>query len=152
MKHYLLKFNAGVEIGAKLAYLGHWKRTNDPVILSIIFDEIDHRKTLEKILNEFDHKPSKVIDTFFFIVGACIYFACKFCPLWSLNFIARTMEAFAFFNYNKLARKYDYFWYHSKLKEMANKEDAHKKYFKTGIYEKITNMNINSLEINWRNK
>ena len=29
MKHFLLKFNHGVEIGAYLAYIGHFKRTNE---------------------------------------------------------------------------------------------------------------------------
>lgn len=29
MNHFMLKFNHGVEIGARLAYIGHFKRTGE---------------------------------------------------------------------------------------------------------------------------
>lgn len=128
MKHFLLKFNHGVEIGANLAYIGHWQRTNDKKIYSICIDEVQHQLHLESILEDFDEVPSRVIDFIFRAIGHSIMFLCAFCPIWSLNLVARSMEIFAVYNYSKLAKKYPK--YETLFLEMAKTEQEHKEYFK----------------------
>lgn len=128
MKHFMLKFNHGVEIGAYLAYVGHAKRTDSNWVRSIAIDELNHRSELRRILKELGEKPNPTIDKCFNIIGRSIMFFCRFCPLWSLNFIARTMELFAVMNYTKLAIKYPK--YHSQFTNMAQAESDHELFFK----------------------
>lgn len=128
MKHILLKFNHGVEIGAYKAYIGHWYRTRDLEIARIANDEIEHREDVRQMLDKLDELPSPAIDGFFNVVGDAIQFSCKFCPLWSLDLVARVMEAFAIFNYRRLAKLYPQF--SDKLNYMAGTEDKHAVYFR----------------------
>ncbi len=127
MKHFLLKFNHGVEIGAMLAYIGHYFRTEDERVWEIAMEEVRHPKTLEHILKEYDQKPSKLIDKSFGLVGTVIKYLCKICPIWSLDLVARSMELFAVFNYRRLEKIYpkhaNTFW------AMALAEEQHGKYF-----------------------
>lgn len=128
MKHFLLKFNHGVEIGANLAYLGHYRRTKDYRVLQIANDEVEHREAVAHLLSSFNEKPNKFIDNAFKVIGNAIFWACQISPNFALNIVARTMEAFAIFNYNNLAKKYPA---HSELLlKMADKELEHKEYFK----------------------
>lgn len=129
MKHFLLKFNHGVEIGAFNAYIGHARRTGNPKIFSIARDELYHREGLKFMLNELGDSPSKVIDFAFLAIGKTIGFCCKFFPLWSLNLVARTMELFAIFNYEKLALKYPQ--YSDSFLKMVENERDHEEYFKS---------------------
>ena len=128
MKHFLLKFNHGLEIGALLAYLGHYLRTKDDNVWRIAVDELVHMKKIEDVLREFDEKPSKVIDSVFRVIGKTIQVLCKVCPLWSLNFIARSMELFAVFNYEKLALVY--LGHYDRFMDIALSEESHGRYFK----------------------
>lgn len=75
MKHALLKFNHGVEIGAYLAYVGHFKRTNDPKAQEIANEELEHRSELRLTLKYYGEVPSPVIDVFFTVVGKTIQYA-----------------------------------------------------------------------------
>lgn len=125
--HWLLKFNHGVEIGARLAYLGHFERTKDPKIQLIIYDEEMHKIYLELVLSEYGEKPSKLIDGAFKLVGSLIRHACKYCPIWSLNFVARAMEAFAVVSYVKLSKLYPE--RRDAFGAMAMVEENHGKYF-----------------------
>lgn len=127
VKHFLLKFNHGVEIGAALAYAGHYYRTKDDEVALIYLDELDHQYELERILNQFEQKPSPIIDGAFKLVGTMIKKLCKVCPIWSLNYVARSLEVFAVFNYSYLAAIYPGF--QSKLLEMAKTEQKHSEYF-----------------------
>ncbi len=128
MKHFLLKFNHGLEIGAQLAYLGHYQRTKDPMVFYIAIEEEKHRVTLARLLKRYGHSPSKPIDKLFTIIGQTVAKLCQIAPLSTLNFIARTMEVFAIFSYTKLAKRYPA---HQKMfREMARIEDRHKRYFK----------------------
>lgn len=133
MKHFLLKFNHGVEIGARLAYLGHYARTGDKNIFCIANDELNHKQNLEIILRHYDSKPSRFIDGFFTIVGKTIQYLCHVSPLSLLDFIARTMETFAISNYSSLAERYPTF--KVCLVEMGLREIKHREYFK---YKKET--------------
>lgn len=128
MKHFLIKFNHGVEIGAFYAYLGHYKRTKDLQLLNIINDERVHKETLKLILETENDYPSVFIDVPFYLVGNVIGFLCKVAPVSWLDFIASTMEIFAVFSYNKLAIKYPK--YKDIFTMMSQVEDKHKLYFK----------------------
>jgi len=142
MKHFLLKFNHGVEIGAKLAYLGHFKRTGEAGIYKIIEDETEHRESIRLMLLELGELPSKPIDRLFTVVGSVIQFFCLFCPLWTLDLVARSMEAFAVVNYTKLAKIYP-----SKalqFTKMAQAEENHKLYFTLGPVQYQNLMNLRS--------
>lgn len=127
-KHFVLKFNHGVEIGANLAYIGHWNRTKDEKIFNIAIDEEKHQIHLEDILKNFNETPSKIIDVIFSFIGQVIMVLCAICPIWSLNLVARTMEMFAIYNYGKLALKYPE--YKELFLEMQKTEELHKEYFK----------------------
>ena len=127
MKHFGLKFNHGVEIGAELAYQGHFKRTKDPNIHSIAIDELGHQKALEKMLNYYGEKPSKAIDATFRIIGTVIYWMCQVSPKFLLNYVAKSLEVFAVISYANLAIRYPDFKY--TLLRMAEKELEHEKYF-----------------------
>ena len=129
MKHFLIKFNHGVEIGAHLAYVGHYKRTGDKQIRLIASEEVSHMVELERILEDLGERPNKYIDETFRFIGNTIRRLCSFCPLWSLNFVASTMEMFAIFNYNRLA--YNYPQFRGEFEKMAKTEKEHEKYFST---------------------
>lgn len=140
MNHLMLKFNHGVEIGARLAYLGHFKRTGEAGIYTIIQEESHHRETLETILKQHGESSSKIIDGSFRIVGNTIGWLCKFMPLWSLDYVARTMETFAIFNYGYLAVRYP--MYRSYFIEMGEAEERHEEYFRLGPvqYQNLQNL------------
>lgn len=127
MKHFLLKFNHGVEIGARLAYIGHFERTGELGIYKIIEEEAEHRLFLKSLLAYHNELPSTVIDGIFTVVGNAIRVSCRVCPLWSLDLVARVMESFAVFNYTKLARVYLSFA--PTFAMMAAAEDRHGRYF-----------------------
>lgn len=128
MKHFWIKFNHGVEIGAYLAYVGHAKRTNDGRIWEISREELYHRAGLVNILEDFNESPCYLIDSVFRVVGTTIGFSCRFAPLWSLDLVARVMECFAIFNYNKLAIMYPK--YAESFLFMSRTEKEHELYFK----------------------
>lgn len=140
MNHFMLKFNHGVEIGARLAYLGHFKRTGESGIYTIIQEEAQHRETLETILRHHGETSSKVIDRIFTVVGSTIGYLCKFMPIFSLDYVARTMETFAVFNYGYLAVKYP--MYRSHFIEMGEAENRHEEYFRLGPvqYQNLQNL------------
>lgn len=128
MKHFYIKFNHGVEIGARLAYVGHHQRTKDKKILAIANDELTHQTVLAMILKRYNDSPSRIIDSFFYLVGSSISFLCQISPKPLLNFVAASMEVFAIFSYTYLAKKYPE--YNTTFTKMALKELDHKKYFK----------------------
>lgn len=124
----LLIFNYAVEIGARLAYLGHYKRLKDPNILKIADDEFEHKNEIEQILIYFNKKPSKIFNIFFTIIGTIIYYLCSISPKILLDFIAMSMEMFAIINYNQLAKLYPEFSANFYL--ISKTEESHKLYFK----------------------
>lgn len=130
MKHLGLKFNHGVEIGAHLAYVGHYKRTGDKYIRLIASEEVNHMGEIRNMLAELNEKPIFFIDESFRNIGGIIQWMCNFCPLWSLNLVAQTLEIFAVFNYRRLAKIYPQF--NERLNKMADSEDEHKEFFRTG--------------------
>lgn len=130
MKDFGLKFNHGVEIGAHLAYIGHYKRTDDKKIHEIASEEVSHRLELEYMLDYLGEQPSPLIDESFRLVGNVIRKLCAVSPVFLLNLVARSLEIFAVFNYRRLAKKYPQFA--PKLLEMAEAEGRHEDYFRRG--------------------
>lgn len=128
MKHFLLKFNHGVEIGAIEAYIGHYKRTKDINILIIANEELEHKLQLCKILDFYDEKPSKIIDFIFKVIGFIIRQLCQLCPIFMLDYVAQIMELFAVVNYVKLSIIYPEF--SDIFLKTAKAELTHKLYFK----------------------
>jgi rubrerythrin len=127
MKHFALKFTHGVEIGAEMAYRGHYMRTKDPKVLEIANDERSHRRKLDYALLTLQTKPSWLITKFFTFVGHSVAVTCLIAPKASLNWVARLLEAFAVFSYEKLALKYPQF--QENFIEMAGTEKRHQQYF-----------------------
>jgi rubrerythrin len=128
MNHFLLKFNHGVEIGARLAYLGHYKRTKDQGILAIADEELEHREALVQILKYYGEDTCKPIDSAFTAIGNTIHALCQVSPIFMLNFVARSMELFAVVNYSYLSKTYSDFPY--TFAHMARAEQRHKQYFR----------------------
>lgn len=127
MKHFLIKYNYGVEIGARLAYLGHYARTSNPDILAIAEDELAHRNTLQGILEALNEQPNKYINAGFTFVGTTIGRLCSIAPIWMLNGIAELMEMFAVINYTLLKKLYPE--YGDVFQDMADTEKRHAVYF-----------------------
>lgn len=128
MNHFVLKFNHGVEIGAHLAYMGHYRATGDRNVYDIAQEETLHKMTIESILDRYGQKPSKLIDSMFTLIGNVIYWLCQISPNSLLNFVARSLELFAVFSYKKLAIKYPV--YRELFNNMAKTELVHEEYFK----------------------
>jgi rubrerythrin len=128
VRHTLLKFNYAVEIGARLAYLGHYRVTKDPNVLEIANDELSHRQMILIILSNHNQSPSRLFNAFFTVVGTIIQYLCLVSPRSLLNIIAQIMEIFAVFSYNKLAKLYP--GYHRTFEYMSDAESRHEKYFK----------------------
>ena len=128
MRHVLLRFNYGVEIGARLAYLGHFKVTGDPKVLQISKEEKEHGLAIEWVLSQYGLKPFFLFNWFFYVVGNLIRIACHISPRAMLDWVASTMELFAVFNYRLLAKYYPDF--REMFLFMAEEEDLHRKYFK----------------------
>lgn len=127
MRHILLRFNYAVEIGANLAYMGHYYVTKDKEILKIANEELNHKRTCENILKVYKLKPFWGFNLLFIIIGNIIQKLCRISPKKLLNLVAKSMEIFAIFNYNKMALLYPE--YKNIFTEMSNAEKRHKNYF-----------------------
>jgi hypothetical protein len=127
MSYLRIQFNHGVEIGARLAYEGHFLRTGDERIKLIACEERGHQAELAAVLRGFGSKPTPFFDVPFTLIGNSVKFMCKWCPLWSLNLVARLLERFAVFSYNGLAVAYPE---HCELfMHMSFTEAEHERYF-----------------------
>jgi hypothetical protein len=127
MKHVLLQFNYGVEIGARLAYLGHFRATGDINVLDIAEDEFHHRCQLRAILAGYGKKPSRLINSCFYLIGKIVQVLCPFTPEFLLNYVATCLEIFAIFSYTRLAKVFPE--HAVTLNEMAATEERHRQYF-----------------------
>jgi rubrerythrin len=127
MKHLFLKFTYAVEIGARLAYLGHYRATKDPKVLAIADEELLHREKVAKILACYGQKPLPAFNVAFTVIGTFIQYACHVSPLFMLNLVARSMEIFAVVSYNRLAEIYPF--HEDELCAMADAEAKHAAYF-----------------------
>lgn len=124
----MLKFTHGVEIGAHLAYLGHYQRTRDINVFKIAYDEDLHKKQIKIILRTHKTKPNPIIDLMFYIVGSIVRYLCYISPVFLLNKVAMLLEMFAVFSYEGLANRFPD--HRDTLLEMGETEKRHIEYFK----------------------
>lgn len=123
-----LQLNHGIEIGAALAYKGHYERTKDIMIKHIMIDELYHQIELLIILKHYKSRPCKIINSIFFIIGHIIKYLCKFNNERLMNKIAQFLEVFAVWSYSKLSHRYKSA--RVVLERMGRKELKHENYFK----------------------
>jgi rubrerythrin len=125
----MLKFTHGVEVGAHLAYVGHYKRTNDNKVRLIASQEAQHQEQIRGMLASYGEKNSPVFDVPFSVIGNTVRYLCSISPLFMLNSVAKLLEKFAVFSYNDLAERFPD--YRDELLEMAETELEHEEYFKS---------------------
>ena len=123
----MLQFTHGVEIGAHLAYVGHYKRTNDSRVGSILEDELEHQLIIKSILKHHGRKTIFMIDLLFYMVGKMVGYMCRFSPIFMLNKIAMLLELFAVVSYKQLAKEFPL--YVNTFLEMEETEQEHADYF-----------------------
>lgn len=102
----VLKYMAAVEIGAYLAYMGHYRRTKDENILLIAFDELEHLNELYRILKSQNSDKSHVLNSIMEFIGTTTGKLCQVCPIWSLNWVASLLEKINVLNYGTVAKLY----------------------------------------------
>lgn len=125
--HILLRFNYAVEIGAYLAYKGHYKRTNDLSIRYIAREELKHRCLLRRILKDHKKQPFFLFNWIFKVIGSTIGMLCQISPVFLLDYVAEIMEMFAIVNYEKLIEIYPE--YTLTFREIIRSEENHRKFF-----------------------
>lgn len=128
MRLWMLQFTHGVEIGAHLAYIGHYARTKDDNVRKIAEDELEHQRLLKEILGNYNSKTNKFIDFVFYMIGNMVRYLCYISPKFMLDRVAMLLELFAVFSYNKLAQEFPDF--ELTLNKMGEIEQKHVEYFK----------------------
>lgn len=124
----LLKFCFAVEIGAYLAYVGHYRSSKDKKIKSIMRDELSHMVYIKRVLASYDEKPTAVFSLPFLIIGHMIRLTCRITPKPMLDFVARIMEKFNVVSYDYMAKAFPE---HSEtFLGMMQNEYEHEIYFK----------------------
>jgi len=128
------------ELGAALAYNGHWRSLKDPVevleIQKIEQDEWAHRKRIGEMLSEMGSGPKRFKDSCILILGNGLKYLC-FVSGWYLPmYVAGWLEARNVVEYEvaaNLAKEAGYPQYTGDLKEMAEAEREHELYFRNKI-------------------
>lgn len=127
IRHLLLKFCYGVEIGAHLAYVGHYGATKDIQVRRIANEELRHMIEIKRVLNKYDQKPNLLFNAVFKAVGTSIKYLCYVSPDILLDYVAQIMEKFAIFSYSLMAELYPE---HANIfLNMENNERIHELYF-----------------------
>tara|TARA_R110000868_G_C10973188_1_gene771501 strand:- start:43477 stop:43890 length:414 start_codon:yes stop_codon:yes gene_type:complete len=122
-----LQINHGIEIGAALAYSGHYKALKDPEVKKIALEELDHMRHLDVMLAYYDTRHCTVIDFTFLIIGIIVSKLCLIAPEFLLTKVALSLEIFAMWSYKKLADRYPD--HYNILLHMHDTELKHKEYF-----------------------
>jgi rubrerythrin len=130
MKFLLLRFQYAVEIGAYLAYVGHYEKSKDSVIRRIKHEELRHMIQIKRVLKTCGgRKPWIAFNLVFLIIGNIIRVLCKITPLVILDGVAQLMEVFNIISYDYFAREFPYF--RPMFKKMSEQESQHEIYFST---------------------
>ena len=78
----MLQKARAAELGAFLAYEGHWKSLSDQeereAIRTIQRDELEHFTVVSKMLTHLGGKPSWALDAVFTVIGNTLSFLCKY--------------------------------------------------------------------------
>lgn len=125
--HIPLRFNYAVEIGAYLAYRGHYKKTGDISIRHIAREELKHRCLIRRVLKDHNAKPFWLFNWIFKVIGSVIETLCIISPVFLLDYVAQSMELFAIVNYKFLMEIYPD--YDMIFREIIKSEENHKRYF-----------------------
>lgn len=129
MKWIFLRFCYAVEIGAYLAYVGHYKKSKDSVVKKIKRQELEHMVHIKTILRDANKKPYMPFNIFFFLIGSTIKYLCAISPLLILDGIAQIMEVFNIISYDILVNRFPE--YKGIFNKMEKQESEHEKYFST---------------------
>jgi rubrerythrin len=129
MKFIFLRFCYGVEIGAYLAYVGHYEASGDRFIKSIKRDELRHMVMIKRVLAAHGRKPSLLFNIPFLIIGNIIRLTCKITPLVLLDGVAQIMEVFNIISYDIMAKSFPK--YKQLFNEMEQNEKDHEIYLST---------------------
>lgn len=131
MRLFLLKLAYAIEIGAYLAYVGHYHKSRNLKVKLIAMEELRHMIYLKQILLDFNTYPSFCLSLGFFAIGSVIRHLCKITPLRLLNLVAGSLEILNVINYNYLSKLFP--GYESTFAEMAAAEKNHEEYFMRSI-------------------
>jgi hypothetical protein len=129
IKLLFLKFCYAVEIGAYLAYVGHYKRSSDKVVKTIMREELIHMVHIKRILAFYNNKPNILFNLVFLLIGHCVRLTCQVTPLVILDGVAQIMEVFNIISYDILSKSFTQF--SGVLSKMSDQELQHERYFST---------------------
>lgn len=124
----MLKLSFAIEIGAYLAYVGHFGVSKDPEVKRIAREELEHMVYLKRMLASYKSEPSPVMNFGFLLIGTTIKYTCYITPKFLLDFVASIMEKFNVYNYRYMATVFPQF--SSTFTEMQESEEEHERYFK----------------------
>lgn len=126
-RYALLKFCFGVEIGAYLAYKGHYAATQDKNVRRIAREELKHMVMIRHILKCYGHQPNKFVNLAFLLIGHTVRLTCKITPKPMLSLVAGVLEKFNVVTYTKMAELFPLF--KPEFIEMQDNEQEHEDYF-----------------------
>jgi len=128
MKIYMLKIFYAIEIGAYLAYMGHYKVSGDKEVRRIAREELRHMIVLKRLLKHYKQKPDSRFNGVFFVIGTTIRHLCRIFPGKALNIVAAFLERINVVNYRYAAKKFPHFAF--VFDAMQENEEEHERYFK----------------------
>jgi demethoxyubiquinone hydroxylase (CLK1/Coq7/Cat5 family) len=124
------------ELGAALAYNGHWRSLKDPreiaEIKQIEQDELEHRKLIGEMLEELGSGPKFFTDKMIWILGNGLKYLCFIAGYHLPMAVAAWLEARNVVEYKdaaRLALKAQLPQYIKDLNEMSQAEHEHELYF-----------------------
>ena len=129
MRFLWLKLAYAIEIGAYLAYVGHYAKSNDTKVLAIAKEELRHMVTIKIILNCYNKKPNHLFNLLFFCMGTLIRYSCGLFPKRLLDKVASLLEVLNVMNYNYMAKLFPVF--RQDFISMEKAEVRHKEYFRS---------------------
>ena len=131
MKIFMLKLAFAIEIGAYLAYVGHFNVSQDPEVKRIAKEELRHMVYLKWMLAYYKSEPSLILNAGFLIIGTTIKYMCYLTPKFLLDYVACIMEKMNVYNYGKMSKVFPHFYL--TFIEMQESEEEHERYFKTSL-------------------
>src|SRR5262245_8650688 len=92
LRIFLLQFCYALEIGAYLAYTGHYDVTLDNEVKRIAKEELRHMVYLKWMLINEGTKPDPLLNVMFLLIGYTIKYLCHVFPVSMLDSVACSME------------------------------------------------------------
>jgi len=129
MRLKMLKLFYAIEIGAYLAYKGHYEASGNVEIRRISKEELKHMILLKNILDMYGETPNIILNVIFLVIGYNIRLLCKIIPKFLLNRVAESLEVINVINYEYAAKQFPIF--KDTFIEMQENEKEHEMYFKS---------------------